>query len=108
MTVLHDGAHLTNLSHIDIFPRKEEKHMLNKIKITNRTSRITENIVIKSLHNRTIFFKIKSIELIFKAGPILRSDFLDYFHVLVRMESCQSLFFGVHIVDFSEIIILRY
>lgn len=81
--------------------------MLNKIKITNRASGITENIIVESLHNRAIFFKIESIKLIFKAGPILRSDFLDYLYILVRMESGQSLLFRVHVVDFSEIIVLR-
>ena len=73
---------------------------------TYRAGSVTDTVIVESLHNRAILFKVEAVELIFKTGPVLRGDCPDQIDVLVRVESGQILLIGIVVVQLGELEVL--
>ena len=69
--------------------------MLSRWKDTNRASGVADTVVVESLHNGTVFFEVKAIELILKVGTIFRGYCPDQVYVLIRMKSGKILLVGI-------------
>ena len=73
---------------------------------TYRACSVTDTVVVESLHDRAILFKVEAVELIFKTGPVLRGDSSDEIDVLIGVESGQVLLVGVIVVQLGELEVL--
>lgn len=83
------------------------RHTLNIITDTHGSSGVAQNVVIESLHDRTILLKIESIELIFISRSIFWGYFFDHIDILIRVKSSEGFFLGMHVMNFGKLIILN-
>lgn len=68
------------------------------IRITNAPCGIRQAVIIQPFHDRTIFFKVKPVELILEVRFVFRGDIFDEVDILIRMKGCERLLGGMNVI----------